>query len=319
MPAPAGQLHSVLVPVYNSAQTLEALVTRVTAIMQRRGLSFELVLVDDGSRDGSFEQICRLAARHPVIRGFRLSRNFGHQPALVIALQQSRGEYVAIIDDDLQDPPELLPEFFALLRSDWDVVYGIRRKRPEGLHKRLLFAGFYRLLRALSAVEIPPNSGDFCAMRRSVVMAMLQCLEAGPFLRGIRAWVGFRQRGYEYDRESRYAGESGYSWRKYLQLASIGVLSFSYVPLRLSSIMGCVVAMGSLGYAAYVIVLRLFWSVPVPGFATLAALIGIIGGTQLISIGLIGEYLARLHSNTRRWPVAIISATTPQSPAPPMP
>ena len=172
------RLHSIVVPVYNSRPTLPLLVEEVRRVLDSAGLAWELILVDDGSADGSFAEIKRLAGEEPRLRGLRLSRNFGHQAALTVGLRESRGDFVAIIDDDLQDPPSLLPRFFARLDQGADVVYGQRRKRKEGLVKRVLYAGFYRVLRLLSEIEIPLDSGDFCAMRRNVVEAMLELREA---------------------------------------------------------------------------------------------------------------------------------------------
>jgi dolichol-phosphate mannosyltransferase len=206
--------------------------------MDEAEIRFELVLVDDGSKDGSFEEIRRLSKSHPVIRGLRLSRNFGHQAAVLIGLQNSLGDYIGIIDDDMQDPPDILPDFFSRLYEQADVVYGIRRKRKESFIKKLLYASFYRILRRLSDIEIPLDAGDFCVMKRRVVDAMLQFQEANPFLRGIRAWVGFKQMGIEYQRDARIKGTSGYTVIKYLRLAIAGILSFSYIPLRLATLVG---------------------------------------------------------------------------------
>jgi len=278
--------------------------------MDKARIHFELVLVDDGSGDGSFEEIRRLSESHSFIRGFRLSRNFGHQAALVIGLERSRGDFIAIIDDDLQDPPEILPEFFQRLYEGSDVVYGIRRQRQESFVKRFLMAAFYRILRILSKVEIPLDAGDFCVMKRCVADAMLQFQEASPFLRGIRAWVGFRQVGVDYQREIRLKGESGYTYRKYFGLALAGILSFSYIPLRLATFFGIVSAFIGFAFAVYVICLWFIEPFDVPGYASLVVLITFLGGVQLISIGILGEYLARLSENTRRRSVAVVAETT---------
>jgi len=303
-------MKSVVVPVYNSRDTLQLLVERIETVLGSVPGGFELVLVDDGSGDGSFEEIKRLAARHPVVRGYRLSRNFGHQAALTIGLQESRGEMIAIIDDDLQDPPELLPVFFAELSKDSDVVYGIRRNRKEGWVKRLLFSAFYRLLSKLSHVDIPRDTGDFCAMRKQVRDAMVKLYDANPFLRGFRAWVGFRQKGVEYERSAREAGQSGYTMSKYVRLAVTGILMFSNLPLRLATYMGLIAASLSLLYALALVGYWLVADFDVPGFLTIIVLITFLGGVQLVSIGVIGEYVGRLLENSRRWPVAIIRETT---------
>jgi dolichol-phosphate mannosyltransferase len=282
--------------------------------MDEAEIHFELVLVDDGSKDGSFEEIRRLSKSHSVIRGLRLSRNFGHQAAVLIGLQNSRGDYIGIIDDDMQDPPDILPDFFSRLYEQADVVYGIRRKRKENFIKKLLYASFYRILGMLSDIEIPLDAGDFCVMKRSVVDAMLQFQEANPFLRGIRAWVGFKQIGIEYQRDARIKGTSGYTVMKYFRLAIAGILSFSYIPLRLATLFGIFAASMGFIFAAYVVWLWINEAFEVPGYASLIVVITFLGGVQLITIGILGEYLARLSDNVRRRSVAVVAETTFKEP-----
>jgi dolichol-phosphate mannosyltransferase len=304
-------LHTIVVPVYNSKETLALLVDRISMSMNDAQIQFELVLVDDGSEDGSFEEIKRLSKSHSFVHGYRLSRNFGHQAALFIGLEKSRGAFVGIIDDDLQDPPEILPDFFQRLYKEFDVVYGIRRKRREVFVMRLLYAAFYRILRMLSKVEIPLDAGDFCVMKRCVVDAVLLFREANPFLRGIRSWVGFKQVGVEYERDKRQQGKSGYTLRKYFSLAKVGILSFSNVPLRLTTLIGSAVAFLAFVFSVYVICLWLIEPFEVSGYASLVVIIAFLGGVQLISIGILGEYLARLGENIRmRSSIAVVAETT---------
>jgi polyisoprenyl-phosphate glycosyltransferase len=303
-------LHSIIVPVYNSSTSLETLVDRVATVMDDANINFELVLVDDGSKDDSFFEINRLASIHPFIRGFRLSRNFGHQAAVTIGLQKCAGEFIAIIDDDLQDSPEILPRFFGSLYQGMDVVYGVRKKRKEHLLKRAIFAAFYRLINKLSDIYIPEDAGDFCAMRRCVLNAMLQMPEANPYLRGTRAWAGFRQTGIEYERNARFQGESGYTLSKYFKLALTGVLMFSHIPLRLATIIGVITSFFSLMLAIYVIISWLIKPFDVPGYLTTFIAVTVLGGIQLISIGIIGNYLGYLIDNNRRWPIAFVAETT---------
>ena len=304
------QLHSIVVPVYQSRDVLEVLVERVSKVMESAGIAFEMILVDDGSKDGSFEEIKKLAALHAFIRGFRLSRNFGHQAALSIGLIKSRGDVLAIIDDDLQDPPEILPRFFKVLDEGADVAYGIRTRRKEDFVRKVLYVSFYRILRFLSHIDIPLDAGDCCAMRRCVVDALLQLPEANPFLRGIRAWVGFKQIGVEYERSARVKGRSGYSFRKYFDLALTGLIMFSYVPLRIATFLGISAAFISVLYTAAIIFYWLWKPFNVPGYLSLVVILTFLGGVQLISIGIIGEYIARLNDNVRKWPVAIVAETT---------
>jgi len=303
-------LHSIIVPVYQSRASLETLVTRVSAVMNGVGIHFELILVDDGSQDDSFAEIKRLSSIHPFIRGVRLSRNFGHQAALTIGLHKSRGEIIAIIDDDLQDPPEILPHFFECLHQGADVVYGVRKKRKEHLLKRAVFSSFYRIINAVSDIYIPEDSGDFCAMRRCVVNAMLQMPEANPFLRGTRAWAGFRQVGFEYERDARFQGESGYTLSKYFKLALTGILMFSHIPLRLATILGVITSLFSFILTFYTIIKWLIKPFDVPGYLSTFMAISLLGGVQLIAIGIIGHYLGYLIDNNRRWPVAFLAETT---------
>lgn len=304
------QLHSIIVPVYQSRASLETLVRRVSAVMNGAGIHFELILVDDGSQDGSFSEIKRLSSIHPFIRGVRLSRNFGHQAAVTVGLQKCTGEIVAIIDDDLQDPPEILPHFFECLHRGTDVVYGVRKKRKENLLKRAVFSAFYWIINAVSNIYIPADSGDFCAMRRCVVNAMLEMPDANPFLRGTRAWAGFRQVGFEYERDARFQGESGYTLSKYFKLALTGILMFSHIPLRLATILGVITSLFSFTLGFYVIISWLIKPFDIPGYLSTFMAVSLLGGVQLIAIGIIGHYLGYLIDNNRRWPVAFIAETT---------
>lgn len=304
------KLHSIVVPVYKSALTLAALEEKVSKIMSSAGINYELILVDDGSDDGSFEEIKRLSLLSSFVRGYRLSRNFGHQAALNIGLQKCKGSYVAIIDDDLQDPPEILPSFFEKLYSDADVVYGIRKKRKENLIKRILYSGFYRILNTLSSIKIPVDAGDFCVMRKCVVEALLQLPLANLFLRGSRAWAGFRQIGVEYERSDRFEGKPGYTYRKYFKLALTGLMTFSYIPLRLSIVLGLLTTAITIIYTIFIIIYWLLWPFEVPGYLSTIVMMTFLGGTQLICLGIIGEYLSHVNDNVKKWPAAFVSETT---------
>lgn len=303
-------LHSVVVPVYRSRATLGTFVQRVSNILNEAHIQFELILVDDGSGDGSFEEIKRLSHVYQQVRGFSLSRNFGQQAALMIGLQKSKGDFIAIIDDDLQDPPELLPSFFQALYDGADVAYGIRTGRKESVAKRILYSVFYRLLSALSQISIPRDAGDFCVMKRRAVNAMLQLNSSRPFLRGNRSWVGFKQIGIPYERAARLQGEPGYTFAKYLQFAITGILSFSYIPLRLITYFGLVTAFFSISFALYNIIGRLFNMFDAPGYTSLVTFLVFFGSIQLIALGIVGEYIARLFDETKHWPVAFIAEST---------
>lgn len=304
------QLYSIVIPVYKSKEILAATLERILKVMEEANRQFEIVFVDDGSQDGSFEEVKRLASIHKFVRGFRLSRNFGHQAALMIGLQKSCGDFVAIMDDDLQDPPEILSKFFQALNDGADVVYGVRRKRKERILKKVIFSIFYKILKILSYIDIPRDAGDFCAMKRFVLDTLLQLREANPFLRGIRAWVGFKQVGIEYERAARQHGKSGYTFAGYVNLAITGLIMFSYIPLRIATYLGILAAAISFLYAVVITTYWIFVPFDVPGYLSLVTIIIFLGGVQLISIGVIGEYIARLNDNTRRWPIAIVAETT---------
>jgi glycosyltransferase involved in cell wall biosynthesis len=304
------QLHSIVVPVYESRSSLAMLVERVSKTLDSLAIPFELILVDDGSRDGSYEEIKRLSEQHHFIRGFRLSRNFGHQAALTVGLGQSRGEFIAILDDDMQDPPEMLPQFFECLYGGADVAYGVRRKRKENIVKRFFFAFFYRVLNYLSHIDIPYDSGDFCAMKRNVVACMLQMHDSMPFLRGIRSWVGFRQVGVVYERSARLIGESGYSFRKYFELAITGIVTFSTIPLHLATYIGVAVSIVSFLYALCLLFYWLFMPFDVPGYLSTILCVTLLGGLQLVTVGILGLYVGRTFDNSRNWPVAFVAEKT---------
>jgi dolichol-phosphate mannosyltransferase len=310
------RLVSVLVPCFNEEEVLDQLAQRLTAAAETWGVPWEVVLVDDGSTDGTWASIASLHARDRRFKGLALSRNFGHQTALWAAIHAARGEVVVVLDADLQDPPEQLPRLFAKWEEGYEVVYAIRRNRKEGLLLRAAYRIFYRLLRALSETKIPLDAGDFCVMDRVVVDELLRMPESERFVRGLRSWVGFRQVGVEYDRAERAAGRPKYTLRKLLGLALDGLLSFSTVPLRLATYFGLTVsALAFLG-AAFTLLQRLFSAqfarlglAPVPGFATIVISVLFLGGIQLLCLGILGEYLARIYENVKGRPPWVIRAT----------
>jgi len=275
----------------------------------RQKWDLELVLVDDGSRDKSYEQIVNLSKTYGYIKGIKLSRNFGHQIAVKTGLSHCSGDYIAIIDDDLQDPPNLLPGFFKYLDDGFDVAYGVRKKRKESLIKRLSYNSFYRILKRMSDTDIPLDSGDFCVMKKQVVDNMLKLQEKNPFLRGIRAWVGFKQVGVEYERHARIDGESGYTLKKLLKIAFDGIFSFSSVPIRVITILGVVGLVFAIIYSLLVIYGYFVNSIEVKGFATLAIIISFFSSLILICLGIIGEYIVRIYDEVRNRPYTVIEKT----------
>jgi len=300
---------SIIVPVYNSRTILPKLLSTIDRIKKNENWDLELILIDDGSQDGSFNTIKNLSSQYNYIYGIRLSRNFGHQAAVRTGLIMSKGNYIAIIDDDMQDPPDLLPTFFKYLENGYDVAYGVRRKRKENFIKKSAYKLFYKLINRLSEITLPLDSGDFCVMKRKVLESMLMLHERNPYLRGIRAWVGFNQIGVEYERNERAEGKSGYTFKKLLKIASDGIYSFSDLPLRLTSYFGIAGMLLCIIYGFYILTKYILFGVEMKGFTTLALLILFFGSINLISMGILGEYIGRIYAEGKNRPDAIIAET----------
>jgi polyisoprenyl-phosphate glycosyltransferase len=300
---------SILVPIYNSAFFMNKLLLAIDKERVALAWDLELILVDDGSKDNSYDKIVELSAQYPYIKGIKLSKNFGHQIAVKTALAHATGDYIAIIDDDLQDPPSLLPLFFSKLDEGYDVAYGVRKKRKEPIIKRMTYNLFYRILKNMSDIYIPIDSGDFCVMTKRVVDNMLKLNEQNPFLRGIRAWVGFKQIGVEYERHARLEGESGYTLKKLLKIALDGIFSFSSAPIRLITILGMLGFGFATIYSINVIFHYFMHGVTVKGFASLSIFIAFFGSLTLICLGVIGEYIVRIYDEVRSRPYVIIEKT----------
>ena len=298
-PAP---YYSVVIPIYNEAENLPVLYRRLSDVLIAQNRPYELVFVDDGSSDASIATIREYARRDACFKCLVLARNFGHQKALTCGIQHAAGEVIAIMDGDLQDPPEVLPQFFAKLAEGYDVVYAIRRKRKEGHLKRLAYFLFYLVMKLTSYIDIPLDSGDFCVMSRRVVDVMKTMPERDRFVRGVRSWIGFRQTGLEYERDARLAGISKYTFSKLVKLGVDGIFSFSYLPLRLAVYAGLFVSSMSIVLAIYYLANQIFGSYAPQGFTTLAVLILLLAGTQLITMGIMGEYIGRIHTEVKRRP-----------------
>ncbi|MBC7448939.1 MAG: glycosyltransferase family 2 protein [Hymenobacteraceae bacterium] len=301
---------SVVIPVYNEEAVLPLLIQRLRAVLVGLGEPWEVIFINDGSRDRTLGGLRTLAAADPQrLRYLSLSRNFGHQIAVSAGLDVAYGSLIVIIDAVLQDPPELIPAMIQQLRTDGlDVVYAQRRQRAgESAGKRLTATVFYRLLGALTSVEIPADTGDFRVITQRVVAALRQMPERHKFLRGQIAWVGFRQAAFLYDRQSRVAGETGYTWRKMFRLATDALTAFSNLPLKLASLLGFLVSGVAGLLMVYTLYARFVRHDYQPGWASLMMTVLFLGGVQLIAVGIIGEYLARLGDNVRARPLYLIA------------
>ncbi len=304
-------LISIVVPLYNEEGNVAELVRRISAIAATSLLPterFELIAVNDGSRDATLASL--RAAQHecPQLVIVDLSRNFGHQIAATAGLDASRGDAVILMDGDLQDPPELLEAFLAKWREGYDVVYATRKKRKgESRFKLLTAAMFYRTIRRLTNVSIPVDTGDFRLMSRRVVDALGQTREKHRFLRGLVSWVGYKQVGVEYERDARHTGETKYPLSKMLRFAVDGITSFSEIPLRFATYLGFFVSAAAFLYAVAVLILH-FFGLNEPGYTSMMSVILFLGGVQLITIGIAGEYLGRIYDQVKSRPLYLLSS-----------
>lgn len=297
---------SVGIPIYNEEETIGELAARLRKALDAIDLVGEVILVNDGSTDRSLELLKDLSATDGRFKVVDFSRNFGHQAALQCVLDRASGDAVILMDGDLQDPPELIPEFLHRWQQGFHVVYAVRRKRKESALKRAAYNVYYRLLKQVAYVPIPVDSGDFSLMDRRVVDLLRSMPERNKFLRGLRAWAGFSQTSLEYERDARFAGETKYTLSKLVRLALDGLISYSFVPLRLAYVMGVFVSIGSFTLATVYFFQRLFTDQVIPrGFTTLAILILFLGGVQLLTIGVLGEYLGRIYDEVKRRPAFV--------------
>lgn len=299
---------NILVPLFNEEDSFETLVNRLSKLMDDSGsLRISVIMADDGSTDRTPELMEALSLRDHRFHSIFLSRNFGHQMALSALLSCSdASECAFIIDGDLQDPPELLHEFYRHFQQGYDVVYAVRSHRKESIFKRTAYKSFYRVLKNSSYIDIPLDSGDFSLISRRVIDELNNMGEESRFIRGMRSWVGFRQLGIPYKREERKAGDSKYTFPKLLQLAFNGIFNFSQLPIRLISYVGATTVFISLCYLAHTIIKRLFFDEVPEGFTGIIATITLFGGAQLLSIGIIGEYILRIFFQVKQRPLFII-------------
>jgi polyisoprenyl-phosphate glycosyltransferase len=310
---------SLVIPIYNEEAIIDELERRLVAILGNIptiGDAWEVVLVNDGSRDNSLDLLRGVAARDPRFKVLSFSRNFGHQMAITAGVDRANGQAVIVMDADLQDPPEVIHEMVAKWRDGFDVVYGVRRSRKgETIFKKATAAIYYRVLRAMLGIEIPVDAGDFRLMNRPVVLALRALRERHRFVRGMVAWVGFRQSAVKYDREARFAGETKYPFRKMIRFAVDGITSFSVMPLRIATWLGSLAGAIAVIAGLWTVYQRFFAAGVVPGWTTIMILVAFGTSAQLLMTGILGEYVGRIYEELKRRPLYItseeINFTTP--------
>lgn len=299
-------LITVVVPVYKEAETVGELHRRLTSVLARLG-RYEIVVVDDGSRDGTWPALRELAAGDPHLRLIRLSRNFGHQIALSAGLQHARGDAVISMDGDLQDPPEAIPELVARWREGADVVFAIRERREGETWFKLATASvFYKLINRVSSVDIPEQAGDYRLLSRRALSALLAMPEQARYLRGMSSWIGFEQAEVSYTRDARYAGETKYPLRRMLHFAGDAVTSFSATPIRLVAGLGFLSVAVCFVALAWTLYVRLFTDETVAGWTSVIVVVLFLGGVQLLSLGIIGQYVGRIFDEVKGRPLYFV-------------
>jgi glycosyltransferase involved in cell wall biosynthesis len=298
---------SIIIPVYNEEATLPELYRCVAEILPRVGGDAEVILVNDGSRDRSAAVIAGICRDDRRFRGVHFSRNFGHQAAVAAGLQHSRGRAVVVMDADLQDPPQLVLTLLERWREGHEVVYARHARRErEGWLKRVLAFGYYRVLQRVAQHDVPADTGDFCLMDRKVVDLLNTMPERNRYIRGLRAWVGFRQTAVEFDRPARFAGEAKYTFRKSLALAVNGIISLSKAPLRIATWFGLIVSLTSFILAVAFVIEKLTVGFEIRGWASTVVIILFLGGVQLLTIGIIGEYISRIYDEVKQRPLYVV-------------
>jgi dolichol-phosphate mannosyltransferase len=298
------ELLSVVAPMYEEQDTVDPFTERVAAALE--GVEYELILVDDGSKDRTAEAMARAAAADPRVKVVALSRNFGHQPALTAGLEHARGDVIVMLDGDLQDPPEVIPEMLARWREGIDVVYAVREQRlGETVFKRVTARGFYRTFRSLTGLDLAVESGDFRLMDRRALDALLAMPERNRFLRGMTVWIGFSQTAVPFVRQERHAGVTKYPLRKMLRFSFDAITSFSSAPLQWATMLGFVFSLLAFLGIPLTVVAR-YTNIYEPGIPSTILLILLLGGIQLITVGIIGEYVGRIYDEVKHRPLYVV-------------
>ena len=308
---------SVAIPILDEAETLPVLAERLRAVLEAISADWEVLFVDDGSTDGSWEVMGRLHEQDGRFAGVRLSRNFGHQPACTAGLQHVTGDVVVLMDGDLQDPPELIPELVGKMAEGYDVVYAVKRGRKEGFLKRLAFDEFYRVQTRLSSVPMVEGAGTFSAMSRRVVDCVNAMPEGHRYISGLRAFAGFRQAGIPFDRPARAGGTPRQTPAKLMQLALDGIFSFSHLPVRLAMWLGVITAVVALGVTLVVLYFHFFTDKAITGWTSTMVSHLFLGAVQLLCLGILGEYIARIYDEVRHRPHYIVADSIPPAGAAP--
>lgn len=299
-------VYSFVIPIFNEAQTLPELRSRLDQLLRRLKESYEVILVDDGSRDGSADIIRKFCEEDSRFKLIQFSRNFGHQNAITAGMDYSSGDALIIMDADLQDPPEVVEKMIKKWKKGYEVVYAVRKSRKgESAFKKLTAKIYYRLLRRFSQIDIPVDTGDFRLVDRKALDAFLSMREGQRFVRGMFTWVGFKQIGVEFERAERFAGETHYPFKKMLKLAVDGILSFSYVPLRMILSLGVWIAVGAVIAGLYALV-GYFRGDTIQGWTSIFVLVAFLGGVQLVVLGMLGEYIGRIHEEVKARPLYIV-------------
>ncbi len=300
---------SIIIPCFNEEDVIPLLLPELKKLDESLPFPVFFLFVDDGSTDNTFELIMEACNRDERFACLSLSRNFGHQNAVSAGLRHARGDIIAVIDADLQDPPSVIPAFVEKWREGYDVVYGIRKNRKEGWPQRLAYALFYRILKRIANIDVPLDAGDFSLMDRQVVDVINQMPEHNRFMRGLRGWVGFRQTGVAYERHERRKGESKYTFGKLLKLAFDGLISFSAVPLWLAGWMGALSAMLGFFYMLYALVCRIAGIQLPAGWTSTIIVVLFLGGIQLMVLGILGNYIGRIFDEVKNRPHYVANRT----------
>jgi polyisoprenyl-phosphate glycosyltransferase len=297
---------SLVIPCYNEQEVLPELRRRLKELVSKYAFPIEVVLIDDGSKDNTWPLLQQYSQEDGFCKSIRLARNFGHQTAITCGLDQTRGEVVVILDADLQDPPELIPEMLKEWSDGYDVVYGQRRKRSGEAVSKLFFAfAFYRIFERIAGLKVPRDTGDFRLMDRRAVNALQSLRERHRFVRGMVSWIGYHQKAVQYDRPERFAGVTKYPFRKSLFLAIDAITSFTYAPLRLASYLGLATSAFAFLYIVVILALKLM-NINLPGYTSMMAAILLLGGVQLTVLGILGEYVGRIFEQGQQRPLYLI-------------